>query len=150
MYSAVWNCVFLIATRSGTWLLYIYIQHSSSTMCDFLDFGLTFFSIMCIQVVTWLPQRLKPEFFWKAQLKSMFFEKFSSLRWPLRSRSIRKKFQKTLILSFQKMFILAFEANSALSRENETKIVKITHSQNRKFESATSLKINFQISDFDT
>ena len=32
-----------------------------------------------------------------------------------------KKFQKTLIL--------AFEANSALSRENETKIVKITHSE---------------------
>ena len=26
------------------------------------------------------------------------------------------------------MLILAFEANSALSRENETKIVKITHS----------------------
>ena len=31
-----------------------------------------------------------------------------------------KKFQKTLIL--------AFEASSALSRENETKIVKFTHS----------------------
>ena len=31
-----------------------------------------------------------------------------------------KKFQTTLIL--------AFDANSALSRENETKIVKITHS----------------------
>ena len=29
---------------------------------------------------------------------------------------------------FEKMFILAFEANSALSYENETKIVKITHS----------------------
>ena len=29
---------------------------------------------------------------------------------------------------FQKTLILAFEANSALSRENETKIVKITHS----------------------
>ena len=29
---------------------------------------------------------------------------------------------------FQKMLILAFEANSTLSRENETKIVKITHS----------------------
>ena len=29
---------------------------------------------------------------------------------------------------FQKMLILAFEANSALSRENETKIMKITHS----------------------
>ena len=28
----------------------------------------------------------------------------------------------------KKMLILAFEANSALSRENETKIVKITHS----------------------
>merc|ERR1712141_212234 len=75
------------------------------TMCDFLDFGLTFFSIMCIQVVARLPQRLK----------STFFEIFSSLLW-LRS----KKFQKTLIL--------AFEANSALSRKNETKIVKITHS----------------------
>ena len=36
---------------------------------------------------------------------------------PLRS----KKFQTTLIL--------AFEANSALSRENETKIVKITDSE---------------------
>jgi len=32
-----------------------------------------------------------------------------------------KKFQETLIL--------AFEANSALPRENETKIVKITHSE---------------------
>ena len=30
--------------------------------------------------------------------------------------------------TFQKMLILAFEANSALSHENETKIVKITHS----------------------
>ena len=29
---------------------------------------------------------------------------------------------------FQKPLILAFEANSALSRENETKIVKITQS----------------------
>ena len=29
---------------------------------------------------------------------------------------------------FQKTLILAFEANSALSRENETKIEKITHS----------------------
>ena len=34
-------------------------------------------------------------------------------------RYIRKKFQNTLIL--------AFRANSALSRENETKLVKITH-----------------------
>ena len=32
---------------------------------------------------------------------------------------------------FQKMLILAFEANSALSHENETKIVKITHSAAR-------------------
>ena len=35
-------------------------------------------------------------------------------------RSVDKFFQKTLIL--------AFKANSALSHENETKIVKITHS----------------------
>ena len=40
-----------------------------------------------------------------------------------------KKFHKTLILAFQKTLILAFEANSALSHENETKIVKITHSE---------------------
>ena len=59
-------------------------------------------SKMCVWVVAQLPQRLK----------STFFEKFSSLP--------SKKFQKTLIL--------AFEANSALSLENETKIVKITHS----------------------
>ena len=78
--------------------------HPTSTMCDFLDFGLTFFSIMCIQVIAQLPQRLK----------SMFTPLAHS--GPLRS----KKFQKTLIL--------AFEANSALSCENKTKIVKITHS----------------------
>ena len=41
---------------------------------------------------------------------------FGGYAGPLHS----KKFQKTLIL--------AFEANSALSRKNETKIVKITHS----------------------
>ena len=87
-------------------------------MCDFLDFGLTFFSIMCIQVVARLPQRLKSTFF--ERLKLTFFEIYSSLRWPLQDRSVRKIFQKTLIL--------AFEASSALSRENETKIVKITHS----------------------
>ena len=29
---------------------------------------------------------------------------------------------------YKKLLILAFEANSALSHENETKIVKITHS----------------------
>ena len=93
-----------------------------------------------------LPQRLKSMCF--ERLKSTFFEIFSSLLWsPLatgppheflvwknsdHSSLIRgslgypsgtlrsKKFQTTLIL--------AFEANSALSRENETKIVKITHS----------------------
>ena len=51
----------------------------------------------------------------------MFFEIFSSLGWPFKGPLHLKKFQQTLIL--------AFEANSAaLSRENETKIVKITHS----------------------
>ena len=50
----------------------------------------------------------------------MFFEIFFSLHWPRRLLLHSKFFQKTLIL--------AIEANSALSRENETKIVKITHS----------------------
>ena len=39
---------------------------------------------------------------------------------PQRVQRSEKKFQTTLIL--------AFEVNSALSHENETKIVKITHS----------------------
>ena len=44
-----------------------------------------------------------------------------------------KKFQKTLIL--------AFEANNALSRENETKIVKITHSaQSYKLQCSQNLQ----------
>ena len=53
-----------------------------------------------------LPQRLKSACFEK---NFLYF-----------GASPFKKFQKTLIL--------AFEANSALSSENETKIVKITHS----------------------
>ena len=66
---------------------------------------------MCVRVVArLLPQRLKSTFF----LKNFSIQMAPS--GPLRS----KKFQKTLIL--------AFEANNALSRENETKIVKITHS----------------------
>ena len=60
-------------------------------------------------VVAQLPQRLK----------STFFEIFSHSAGPFRATPF-EKFQKTLIL--------AFEANSALSFENETKIVKITHS----------------------
>ena len=35
---------------------------------------------------------------------------------------------KIKIKFFEKTLILSFEANSALSHENETKIVKITHS----------------------
>ena len=62
-------------------------------------------------MVAQLPQRLK----------STFFEKKFSLRFPPSGLLHSKKFQKTLIL--------AFVANSALSRQNETKIVKITHSE---------------------
>ena len=54
-------------------------------MCDFLDFGLTFF---------------------------LHYVYSGSC----------------MILAFQKTLVLAFEANSALSCENETKIVKITYS----------------------
>ena len=39
------------------------------------------------------------------------------------------KREKNPISNVCKTLILAFEANSALSRENETKIVKITHSE---------------------
>ena len=39
-----------------------------------------------------------------------------------------EKISKNVDFSLSKNVILAFEANSALSRENETKIVKITHS----------------------
>ena len=52
-------------------------------------------------------------------LKSMFFEKISHSAGPF-GTAIFEKIQKTLIL--------VFEAKSALSRENETKIVKITYS----------------------
>ena len=38
---------------------------------------------------------------------------------------------------FQKVFILAFEANSALPRKNETKIVKITHSEEEGLDETT-------------
>ena len=62
-------------------------------------------------MVARLPQRLK------STLRCLKF--FLHSGYP--SGTLRsKKFQTTLIL--------AFEANSALSRENETKIVKITHS----------------------
>ena len=50
----------------------------------------------------------------------MFFKKNSHSAGPFRAAPFEKKIQKTLIF--------AFEANSALSRENETKMVKITHS----------------------
>ena len=60
-------------------------------------------------VVAQLPQRQK----------STLFEIFSHSRYP--SGTLHSK-------KFQTMLILAFEANSALSRKNETKIVKITHS----------------------
>ena len=53
-----------------------------------------------------------------------FFEKKFFIPGPLWGPLRSKKFQKTLIL--------AFEANSALSRENETKIVKITHSASQR------------------
>ena len=60
-------------------------------------------------VIARLPQRLK----------SMWFEIFSHSAGHFEAAPF-EKFQTTLIL--------AFEANSALSRENETKIVNITHS----------------------
>ena len=65
-----------------------------------------------------ITSKAKINIFWKAKINVFWNFFFTPLApsGPLRS----KKFQKTLIL--------AFEANSALSHENETKIVKITHS----------------------
>ena len=54
------------------------------------------------------------------RLKSTLFEIFCFTP-PAPSGSLHSK-------NFQKILILAFEANSALSRENEAKIVKITQS----------------------
>ena len=53
------------------------------------------------------------------RLKSRFFENFLHSAGPFGTAPL-KKIKKTLIL--------AFEANSALSHENETKIVTIAHS----------------------
>ena len=87
------------------------------TMCDFHDFGLTFFCFCtfenvekCVLGGCTITSKAKINVFW-----NFFFT-------PLAPFGLlhSKKFPKTLIL--------AFEANSALSRENETKIVKITHS----------------------
>ena len=66
-----------------------------ATLCDFHDFGLTFFlhivflyfwkcQKMCFGWLHNLPQRLK----------STFFEIFSSLHWPLQGCSVRKNFKK--------------------------------------------------------
>ena len=63
-------------------------------------------------VIARLPQRLK----------SMLFEKISHSAGLFKAALPWNKFHETLILAT----ILAFEANGA--RENETKIVKITHS----------------------
>ena len=80
-------------------------------MCDFLDFGLTFFSIRYVYSSSCrITSKAKINVFWN------FFFTLLAPSWLLHS----KKIQKTLIL--------AFEANSALSCENETKIVTITHS----------------------
>ena len=61
-------------------------------------------------VIARLPQRLK---------STLLFENFSHSSGPFGLLRSKK---------FQTMLILALEANSALSHKNETKIVKITHS----------------------
>ena len=78
-------------------------------------------------VVAQLPQRLK----------STFFEIFSHSAGPFFGTTPFKIF-------FQKTLIFAFEANTALSRENETKIVKIargTWMEHMVFLKTESLKI---------
>ena len=74
-------------------------------MCDFHNFGLIFMG-QCTVCLKGYNQR-----FWN------LFERSGSEG----ANGVKKKFQTTTL-------ILAFEANSALSHENENKIVKITHS----------------------
>ena len=64
-------------------------------MCDFHDFGLTFFSPYCVfallkmsKNVFWVVARLHQ------RLKSTFLEIFSSLYWSVRNYSTQKNFQK--------------------------------------------------------
>ena len=83
------------AAGNGRLSCYYYYCYYCVTMCDFHDFGLTFFlhnvffvvlkmSKNAFCVVARLPQRLK----------STFFEKFSSLRWPLQGLSVQIFFKK--------------------------------------------------------
>ena len=79
----------------------------SHYMCDFHDFGLTWkCQKMCFWVVAWLPQRLK----------SMFFEIFSHSAGPFGAAPFEK-------ISHNVDFSLWGK------QCNETKIVKITHSE---------------------
>ena len=74
-----------------------------------------FVSLEYVKNVFWVVARL-PQ-----RLKSTFFEIFSHSAGPFGTAPFE---------IFPKKMILAFEANSArsLTRKNETKIVKITHS----------------------
>ena len=87
------------------------IQHSRRT--HYVWFSWFWSHLKMSKNVFWVVARL-PQ-----RLKSTLFEIFSHSTDPFWA-ALLKKFQTTLIL--------AFEANSALSRKNETKIVKITHS----------------------
>ena len=97
-----------------------------TTMCDFHDFGLT---LKCQKMwFGWLHGYLKR--FWKKIMTP----------WAL----LRLNF-------FLIMLILAFEANRALSHENETKIVKITHSadllpSNKKIVMVYAVSVKYQFS----
>ena len=86
------------------------LEYILRTMSDFHDFGLTWKCQKIFPCCCTITSKNIINVFWN------FFFTLLAPSWPLRS----KKFQKTLIS--------AFEANSALSHENETKIVKITHS----------------------
>ena len=85
----------------------IILELTNYTLCVVFSILVSLFSPLCSCTIN---SKAKINVFW-----NFFFTPLAPSG-PLCS----KKFQKTLIL--------AFEANSALSRENETKIVKITHS----------------------
>ena len=104
--------LFIICTLLYTSLTRATFMHSFSTT-HYVWFSWFWSHLKMSKIVLLVAVRL-PQ-----RLKSMFFEKFSHSTGPFGAAPF-KFFFRTLIL--------VFEANSLLSRENETKIVKITHS----------------------
>ena len=105
----------------------IFSTYKSDSNCDATCDAATYYRIfdgiytaLCAIFMIWVSlENVKKKMFWVVA-RSTLFEIFSHSAGCFGAAPFEKKIQTTLIL--------AFETNGALSRENETKIVKITHS----------------------